>query len=163
MSYLAINNHVHRDLACRNCFVKSCDWNQTSSGLIIKIGDFGMSQNLYSSNYYRVRGQAVRWMSPEAIIYGKFSIENDVWSFGVVMWEVFSFAMQPYYGTSNEEVTECIRWHITSSSPSHLTAQTGRLSVSSSEPSDSQSFDYGDEENLENEASQSLNKGSVTI
>lgn len=73
-----------------------------------------MSQNLYSSDYYQVRGQAVlpvRWMSPEAIIYGKFSTESDMWSFGVVMWEVFSFAMQPYYGTSNEEVTEAIRRH----------------------------------------------------
>jgi serine/threonine protein kinase len=114
MKYLAENNHVHRDLACRNCLAKSCDWEQTDSGLIIKIGDFGMSQNLYSSDYYRVRGQAVlpvRWMSPEAVIYGKFSTDSDVWSFGVVMWEVFSFAMQPYYGTSNDEVTEAIRRH----------------------------------------------------
>ena len=121
MNYLSINNHVHRDLACRNCLVKSCDWNQTASGLIIKIGDFGMSQNLYSSDYYRIRGQAVlpvRWMSPEAIIYGKFSTESDVWSFGVVMWEVFSFAMQPYYGTSNEEVTEFIRRHKVLTKPS---------------------------------------------
>lgn len=114
MKYLADNNHVHRDLACRNCLAKSCEWEQTDSGLIIKIGDFGMSQNLYSADYYRVRGQAVlpvRWMSPEAVIYGKFSTDSDVWSFGVVMWEVFSFAMQPYYGTSNEEVTEAIRRH----------------------------------------------------
>ena len=114
MKYLAENKHVHRDLACRNCLVKSCDWEQTNSGLIVKIGDFGMSQNLYSSDYYRVRGQAVlpiRWMSPEAVIYGKFSTLSDVWSFGVVMWEVFSFAMQPYYGTSNEEVTQAIRRH----------------------------------------------------
>ena len=114
MKYLAEKNHVHRDLACRNCLVKSCNWEQTDSGLIIKIGDFGMSQNLYSSDYYRVRGQAVlpvRWMSPEAVVYGKFSTDSDVWSFGVVMWEVFSFAMQPYYGTSNEEVTQRIRRH----------------------------------------------------
>lgn len=114
MQHLAENKHVHRDLACRNCLVKSCDREQTESGLIIKIGDFGMSHNLYNADYYRVKGSAilpVRWMSPEAIIYGKFSTESDVWSFGVVMWEVFSFAMQPYYGTSNEEVTEAIRRH----------------------------------------------------
>ena len=114
MDYLASKNHIHRDLACRNCLVKSCNSAQTESGLMVKIGDFGMSQNLYSSDYYRVRGQVVlpvRWMSPEAIIYGKFTTESDVWSFGVVMWEVFSFAMQPYYGTSNEEVTESIRRH----------------------------------------------------
>ena len=113
MHYLASKNHVHRDLACRNCLVKSCKQeNQTDCGVIIKIGDFGMSHNLYSSDYYRVKGTAVlpvRWMSPESVIYGKFSTESDVWSFGVVMWEVFSFAMQPYYGISNEEVTEAIR------------------------------------------------------
>lgn len=112
MMYLADKKHVHRDLACRNCLVK-CD-QETNSGLVIKIGDFGMSQNLYNADYYRVKGSVilpVRWMSPEAVIYGKFSTESDVWSFGVVMWEVFSFAMQPYYGTSNVEVTEAIRRH----------------------------------------------------
>lgn len=104
MKYLASMKHVHRDLACRNCLI--------NSDLKIKIGDFGMSRNLYSRDYYRVNGQAilpVRWMPPEALIYGKFSVEGDVWSFGVVMWEVFSFALQPYYGLSNEEVTEAIR------------------------------------------------------
>ena len=104
MQYLAENNHVHRDLACRNCLVKS--------DLVVKIGDFGMSRNLYSKDYYRINGNAVlpvRWMSPESLIYGKFSVESDVWSFGVVMWEVFSFALQPYYGITNDEVTEIIR------------------------------------------------------
>ena len=104
MAYLSAKHHVHRDLACRNCLIKK--------DLTVKIGDFGMSRNLYSRDYYRINGQAilpVRWMSPEALIYGKFSVEGDVWSFGVVMWEIFSFALQPYYGISNEEVTEYIR------------------------------------------------------
>lgn len=46
----------------------------------------------------------VRWMSPESVIYGKFTVETDVWSFGIVLWEIFSFGKQPYYGSSNEEV-----------------------------------------------------------
>ena len=107
MEYLAEMKHVHRDLACRNCLVHS-----RKNGIVVKIGDFGMSHNLYTRDYYRVNGQAilpVRWMSPEAVVYGKFSSAGDVWSFGIVMWEVFSFAMQPYYGTSNEEVAESIR------------------------------------------------------
>jgi len=86
----------------------------------VKICDFGMSHNLYAQDYYRVRGQAilpVRWMSPEAVVYGKFSTAGDVWSFGVVMWEVFSFAMQPYFGPSNEEVTKAIRRGDTLSRP----------------------------------------------
>ena len=113
MEYLADRCHVHRDLACRNCLVKSCtNADETCSGVIVKIGDFGMSHDLYQKNYYRVEGQAVlpiRWMSPEAVIFGKFSTAGDVWSFGVTMWEIFSFAMQPYFGFSNEEVTKYIR------------------------------------------------------
>ena len=113
MEYLAARFHVHRDLACRNCLVKSCaKSDETVSGVIVKIGDFGMSHGLYQKNYYRVEGQAVlpiRWMAPEAVIFGKFSTAGDVWSFGVVMWEIFSFAMQPYFGLSNEEVTKHIR------------------------------------------------------
>ena len=115
MQYLSERSHVHRDLACRNCLVKSCP-NDKDEGdcakYIVKIGDFGMSHDLYQRNYYRVEGQAVlpvRWMSPEAIIFGKFSTAGDVWSFGVTMWEIFSFAMQPYYGISNEEVMKFIR------------------------------------------------------
>ena len=114
MEYLSSMNYVHRDLACRNCLVKSVSEQDSStpSQVIVKIGDFGLSHNLYSKDYYRVKGQAVlpiRWMSPEAIIYGKFSTAGDVWSFGVVMWEIFTFGMQPYYGTSNEEVMERVR------------------------------------------------------
>ena len=104
MQYLADHNHVHRDLATRNCLV--------GEKLVVKIGDFGMSQHLYHNDYYRVHGEAalpVRWMPPESIVYGTFTTESDVWSFGVVMWEVFSFAMQPYYGKSNEEVCDLVR------------------------------------------------------
>jgi len=46
----------------------------------------------------------VRWMSPECVVYGRFTLESDVWSYGVVLWEIYSFGKQPYYGHSNEEV-----------------------------------------------------------
>lgn len=46
----------------------------------------------------------VRWMAPESIVYGRFTLESDIWSYGVVLWEIYSYGKQPYYGRSNEEV-----------------------------------------------------------
>ncbi|RUS91341.1 hypothetical protein EGW08_000858, partial [Elysia chlorotica] len=63
-------------------------------------------------DYYRVQSKSllpVRWMPPEAILYGKFTTDSDVWAFGVVLWETFSYGLQPYYGFSNQEVIEMIR------------------------------------------------------
>lgn len=60
----------------------------------------------------QVGGEAmlpIRWMPPEAILYGKFTVAADVFSFGVVLWEIFSFALQPFYGYSNEEVIDFIK------------------------------------------------------
>ncbi|CAL1534504.1 unnamed protein product, partial [Lymnaea stagnalis] len=99
MSYLSAQRFVHRDLATRNCLV--------GSGLIVKISDFGMSRDVYTNDYYRIGGSRmlpVRWMSPEAIKYGRFTCESDIWAYGVVLWEIFSFGKQPYCGHTNEEV-----------------------------------------------------------
>lgn len=104
MEYLADNHYVHRDLAARNCLV--------SHNLTVKIADFGLSRDMYSCDYYRVQSKSllpVRWMPPESILYGKFSTESDVWSFGVVLWEVWSVGLQPYYGFNNQEVIGMIR------------------------------------------------------
>ncbi|CAL4132511.1 unnamed protein product, partial [Meganyctiphanes norvegica] len=103
MEYLSSQHFVHRDLACRNCLC--------GDNLIVKISDFGMSRDVYTCDYYKVGGSRllpVRWMSPESIMYGKFTLESDVWSFGVVLWEIYAFGKQPYFGNSNEEVVNLI-------------------------------------------------------
>ncbi|XP_060057622.1 high affinity nerve growth factor receptor isoform X2 [Erinaceus europaeus] len=103
MVYLAGLHFVHRDLATRNCLV--------GQGLVVKIGDFGMSRDIYSTDYYRVGGRTmlpIRWMPPESILYRKFTTESDVWSFGVVLWEIFTYGKQPWYQLSNTEAIECI-------------------------------------------------------
>ena len=59
---------------------------------------------------HRVKGSAmlpVRWMPPESILYGKFTVESDIWAFGILLWETFTFGQQPYFGLDNEEVS-CI-------------------------------------------------------
>uniref|UniRef100_A0A452TJ19 Tyrosine-protein kinase receptor n=1 Tax=Ursus maritimus TaxID=29073 RepID=A0A452TJ19_URSMA len=126
MVYLASQHFVHRDLATRNCLV--------GANLLVKIGDFGMSRDVYSTDYYRVRwlfrlqdsvseltpcshvfvivgGHTmlpIRWMPPESIMYRKFTTESDVWSFGVILWEIFTYGKQPWFQLSNTEVIECI-------------------------------------------------------
>lgn len=103
MVYLASQHFVHRDLATRNCLV--------GNGLLVKIGDFGMSRDIYSTDYYRVGGHTmlpIRWMPPESIMYRKFTTESDVWSFGVILWEIFTYGKQPWFQLANNEVIECI-------------------------------------------------------
>ncbi|KAG8449906.1 hypothetical protein GDO86_016543 [Hymenochirus boettgeri] len=99
MAYLNAKKFVHRDLAARNCMV--------SEDLTVKIGDFGMTRDIYETDYYRKGGKSllpVRWMSPESLKDGIFTTHSDVWSFGVVLWEIATLAEQPYQGMANEQV-----------------------------------------------------------
>ncbi|PIK62648.1 hypothetical protein BSL78_00440 [Apostichopus japonicus] len=104
LDYLAKSKYVHRDLACRNCLVNSC--------YSVMISDFGMTRALYDSNYYRLNKQGrlpVRWMAPESVSEGLFTTMSDIWSLGVVIYEVVTFGGFPYPEMSNAAVLEYIR------------------------------------------------------
>uniref|UniRef100_A0A673GD84 receptor protein-tyrosine kinase n=1 Tax=Sinocyclocheilus rhinocerous TaxID=307959 RepID=A0A673GD84_9TELE len=104
MKYLSDMNYVHRDLAARNVLV--------NSNLECKVSDFGLSRVLedYPEGTYTTTGGKIpiRWTAPEAIAYRKFTSASDVWSFGIVMWEVMSFGERPYWDMSNHEVMKSI-------------------------------------------------------
>ena len=71
-----------------------------------KIADFGLSRDLQNEDYYVARSGLVpvRWTAPEALEYGKYSTASDVWSFGVVLYEIWSLASRPYGSLRNDEV-----------------------------------------------------------
>ncbi|KAK5931228.1 hypothetical protein CgunFtcFv8_027392 [Champsocephalus gunnari] len=103
MAYLNAKKFVHRDLAARNCMV--------GEDFTVKIGDFGMTRDIYETDYYRKGGKGllpVRWMAPESLKDGVFTAHSDCWSFGVVMWEISTLAEQPYQGLSNEQVLKFV-------------------------------------------------------
>uniref|UniRef100_A0A9L0JB95 receptor protein-tyrosine kinase n=1 Tax=Equus asinus TaxID=9793 RepID=A0A9L0JB95_EQUAS len=104
--YLEENHFIHRDIAARNCLL-SC----TGHGRVAKIGDFGMARDIYRASYYRKGGRAllpVKWMPPEAFLEGIFTSKTDSWSFGVLLWEIFSLGYMPYPGRTNQEVLDFV-------------------------------------------------------
>jgi len=104
MQYLAEISYVHRDLAARNVLV--------NAALVCKIADFGLSREIESANEgaYTTRGGKipVRWTAPEAIAFRKFTSSSDVWSFGIVTWEILTYGERPYWNWSNQEVIKGI-------------------------------------------------------
>uniref|UniRef100_A0A3B3U1F4 receptor protein-tyrosine kinase n=1 Tax=Poecilia latipinna TaxID=48699 RepID=A0A3B3U1F4_9TELE len=106
MKYLSEMNYVHRDLAARNILV--------NSNLVCKVSDFGLSRYLQEDtsdpSYTSSLGGKipVRWTAPEAIAYRKFTSASDVWSYGIVMWEVMSYGERPYWDMSNQDVINAI-------------------------------------------------------
>ncbi|XP_069317332.1 leukocyte tyrosine kinase receptor isoform X1 [Eulemur rufifrons] len=104
--YLEENHFIHRDIAARNCLL-SC----TGPNRVAKIGDFGMARDIYRTSYYRKGDRAllpVKWMPPEAFLEGIFTSKTDSWSFGVLLWEIFSLGYMPYPGRTNQEVLDFV-------------------------------------------------------
>ncbi|XP_062410417.1 tyrosine-protein kinase Fer isoform X1 [Sardina pilchardus] len=100
MAYLELKNCIHRDLAARNCLV--------GDGNVLKISDFGMSRQeddgIYSSS--GLKQIPIKWTAPEALNYGRYSSESDIWSYGILLWETFSLGVCPYPGMTNQQARE---------------------------------------------------------
>ncbi|XP_072016476.1 muscle, skeletal receptor tyrosine protein kinase-like [Amphiura filiformis] len=97
--YLTEKKFVHRDMATRNCLV--------NNNMDVKIADFGLAQHLGESELYignKDETIPIRWTAPEALWQYRFTTYSDVWSFGVLLWEIFSYAQQPYMALSHEQV-----------------------------------------------------------
>ncbi|XP_064398663.1 hepatocyte growth factor receptor-like [Halichondria panicea] len=93
MAYLAEQNFVHRDLAARNCML--------DSGGGIRVGDFGLAEDVYASGYFRQNDRAnvklpYKWMALESLNDAIFTEKTDVWSYGVTVWEIFNGGRTPY-------------------------------------------------------------------
>uniref|UniRef100_A0A3Q3RV46 Tyrosine-protein kinase n=1 Tax=Mastacembelus armatus TaxID=205130 RepID=A0A3Q3RV46_9TELE len=104
MKYLEEKNFVHRDLAARNVLLVNQQF--------AKISDFGLSKALGADdNYYKARTAGkwpLKWYAPECINFHKFSSKSDVWSYGITMWEAFSYGGKPYKKMKGPEVIRFI-------------------------------------------------------
>ncbi|CAF0795139.1 unnamed protein product [Didymodactylos carnosus] len=103
MIYLSSRNFVHNDLSCKNILI--------SEHMECKISNIGRCREKYHGDYYKIANRClpVRWLSLEALLAGIYSEMSDVWSFGVLLWEMFSYGLQPYHGATNPEAIEMIR------------------------------------------------------
>ncbi|XP_069747622.1 receptor-type tyrosine-protein kinase FLT3 isoform X2 [Narcine bancroftii] len=93
MEFLTTQNCIHRDLAARNVLV--------THGKVAKICDFGLARDIMQDSNYVIRGNVrlpVKWMAPESLFDGSYTIRSDVWSYGILLWEIFSLGVNPYPG-----------------------------------------------------------------
>ncbi|XP_078484404.1 fibroblast growth factor receptor isoform X3 [Ciona intestinalis] len=104
MEYLSQKKCIHRDLAARNVLV--------ANDFVMKIADFGLARDIRSNDYYRkeTRGHLpYKWMALEAMTDNMFTHATDVWSFGILLWEIFSLGGSPYPGVKTHDLVRFLR------------------------------------------------------
>ncbi|XP_005993488.1 tyrosine-protein kinase Lyn isoform X2 [Latimeria chalumnae] len=103
MAYIERKNYIHRDLRAANVLV--------SETLLCKIADFGLARVIEDNEYTAREGAKfpIKWTAPEAINFGSFTIKSDVWSFGILLYEIITYGKIPYPGMSNSDVISSIQ------------------------------------------------------
>ncbi|XP_032885598.1 vascular endothelial growth factor receptor 3 isoform X1 [Amblyraja radiata] len=134
MEFLASRKCIHRDLAARNILL--------SDNNVVKICDFGLARDIYKDPDYVRKGNArlpLKWMAPESIFDKVYTTQSDVWSFGVLLWEIFSLGVSPYPGVQiNEEFCQRLREGTRMRAPEYATEEIYRIMLNSwhGEPKD---------------------------
>ena len=103
MAYLEEKNYVHRDLTAKNILV--------GENLICKVANFSLACRIGEDIYQANTGELypVKWTAPEAAMYGRFTIKSDVWSFGILLYELITYGRFPYPGMNNSQVLETLQ------------------------------------------------------
>jgi insulin receptor len=105
MMYLSENKYVHRSLIAQDCMV--------ASDLTVKIGGFRLTREISEEGYYKMNEEIellpIRWMAPESLCDVFYTSQCDVWSFGVVLWEIATLASHPHQDLTNDQVLEYVK------------------------------------------------------
>lgn len=106
LAYLERSNYVHRDIACRSFYLFEYD-----DKVVVKLADFTVINSENKSDFFEKHGTLypIRWMPPESLHYGIYTIKTNVWAFGVTCWEIMTYGSQPYKGKDIYDVIYFVR------------------------------------------------------
>ncbi|XP_074644515.1 fibroblast growth factor receptor 3-like [Tubulanus polymorphus] len=137
MRHLGSVKCIHRDLAARNILL--------ADNMVAKISDFGLAREVYENGYYFkvTKGRLpFKWMSPESLLSGQYTTKSDVWSFGVLLWEIATLGGSPYPGIPVEQIFEMLKSGYRMSRPDYCDEEiyTIMLQCWRAEPADRPNF-----------------------
>uniref|UniRef100_A0A3Q1HVT1 Tyrosine-protein kinase n=1 Tax=Anabas testudineus TaxID=64144 RepID=A0A3Q1HVT1_ANATE len=138
MAYIEKKNYIHRDLRAANVLV--------SESLLCKIADFGLARVIEDDEYSAREGAKfpIKWTAPEAINYGSFTIKSDMWSFGVLLYEIITYGKIPYPGMTKGEVISSVQRGYRMPRPDNCPIELYNMMMScwKNKPEDRPTFDY---------------------
>jgi len=125
MEYISSKKLIHRDLAARNVLIENSDQ-------CCKVADFGFARDIMANNIYERKSEGklpIRWMAPESLYDNVYSVKSDIWSFGILMWEVVTLGSTPYTGLHPSEVMKKVRDGYRLEKPEHCKRELYNIMV----------------------------------